>query len=760
MMPTADENGSSHREDVRHPILVSTSWEPSLPQVRPTKDTENVSRGSKVEVPLSDIQRAETRVGIEEEAKDRVTASTVSDMPQGVPEERVRQTELSVTAAPVTEAQTGLISVPRELLSELRKIIREEFLQLNKMEVKDDRTDQPRHSSSLIRSPNNTAGDPIIITSHLKDTEERKSSMASQWRDSPRHSIVRFSDETNPAASTTTTRADEASTISRGGKEVEHTAIDKRWGILFGKDGAPTKRMEHIVKGLANYIIEEFMPQRSIVITPEKMAAFYSYHRLDREAFPIAGLFRSRSKGFNEALATLYEDLGCQYFLVQADNRSRPSIPSLTPAGFMHWLFVMIEAYPDDEAKRFDKVVSALPIETDNLLDGKPERLPKQISRYLFPEKPLKRSQRIVDNALRDFKDDIEGTYTRGGGGNGSRSYSKSTPIIVTATSDRRSSMSATGSQTSRYALESPSKEARGEVIGGSSHDRDKRSASTTTSSGRDTLNYDRSRRHSMPSPLSTSGRKNSYSGGGSGGGGSSSSSSSRDVHMSSPSWTSAAAIGRMPHGGSSLSSSFRRHRSPQRNTYSQSVPAGLNRDDNKVGGGDRLRGFVNVSPTAVVSGAMAVLGPSLESSSAAATSATTSSLTSYHTGTPSSSTSKVAAAAAASAASVGGGGIGARDPRRNNSDVGAYIEKYRPGPSNESSSSSAMTALVSAYGPRDKGIILEGSSSKNINNDTSRSFKRRDVALTSIKGPTWDDYLKGSSPFTKRGDAGYHASN
>jgi hypothetical protein len=34
----------------------------------------------------------------------------------------------------------------------------------------------------------------------------------------------------------------------------------------------------------------EFMPQNTIVITPEKMTAFYSHHRLDVEVFPYTGL--------------------------------------------------------------------------------------------------------------------------------------------------------------------------------------------------------------------------------------------------------------------------------------------------------------------------------------------------------------------------------------------------------------------------------------------------------------------------------------
>ncbi|KKY34573.1 hypothetical protein UCDDA912_g05440 [Diaporthe ampelina] len=214
-----------------------------------------------------------------------------------------------------------------------------------------------------------------------------------QWREENKSNDRRvISDhhatQGSPTALDSRSGVDDARKASSTKDARQLTAIDQKWGVLFAADGEPTKRMEHVVKGLANYIIDEFMPQNSIVITPEKMAAFYSHHRLDKEVFPFAVLFKSRSKHLHEALESLYEELGCQYFLAPVDSRSRPSVPGLTPAGFKHWIVSFVQAYPDEEAKRLDKVVSALPIEADSLLDGKPERLPKQISRYLLPEKP------------------------------------------------------------------------------------------------------------------------------------------------------------------------------------------------------------------------------------------------------------------------------------------------------------------------------------------------------------------------------------
>jgi len=53
-------------------------------------------------------------------------------------------------------------------------------------------------------------------------------------------------------------------------------------------------------------------------------------------------------------------------------------IPALTPEGFADWMTIWIRAYPEQEAKRLEKVVRSMPINADGeTVDGKPERLPK-----------------------------------------------------------------------------------------------------------------------------------------------------------------------------------------------------------------------------------------------------------------------------------------------------------------------------------------------------------------------------------------------
>lgn len=738
-MSKTDDIAAGQRDQARGNFPSSNDSGSGRSQARPMKDVGNVSPRSQGRTPMCERQTEEIRRKIEE-AKAR--ASPVHDLPRKNSQERVRPAEPLAAAA-----TTGLGAVPPELISELRKIVREEFVQLNKADVKDEGVQKPQQPSlgkerpsSPIRPFVNPAGGSISATSSSKDLpgDRRPSSTATvpsptttQQKVSPRQSTVRFSDETKPAVPITP-RAEEICKASPSRNGLQLTAIDRRWGVLFDKDGMPTQRMHHVVKSLAKYIIEEFMPQESIVIPPEKMAAFYSYHRLDREVFPFAALFKSRAKDLNEALESLYEDMGCQYFLVKADDRSRPSVPSLTPAGFAHWLVTMIQAYPEEEAKRLDKVVSALPIEADSLLDGKPERLPKQISRYLLPEKPLKAQQRLIDEAMKDFKEDIEACESKLG--RRSSLGKKPSPIVVTTSSDKRAPTNASSSQNSRYIPESSSgKDPRDQDSGGSIHDRDRRNMASALSNGRDAYDDDRNRRSSMPPPPPPPGSKLGRTGSGDNSGRSGHSSSNREGHASS----SSAAGSHRAHALSSSSSS-RKNRSPQRKSYSQSVPGSLDRDDV---GNDRYRSSGGISTAAVLVANASALGSSGIPSSSAVVPPSQS-----HSGGGMSPSTTVPDA------------VSARDARRNSGiDFGTHRER---GQRSSLDDSVARMPASSAYILRDRIDLDDGPS--------SRSSKRRSMVLPDVKGPTWDDYLKSPAPksassafkndtpaFLRRGDSG-----
>ena len=118
-----------------------------------------------------------------------------------------------------------------------------------------------------------------------------------------------------------------------------------------------------------------------------------------------AAIFKSNS---HKHISKLYQDLGCQHHLVQDDINKAPVVPGLTPAGFAQWVTTWILAYPEQEACRLEKIVLAMPIDADGAnVDGKPERLPKQISRHLLPGKELPDTKRILGRAIEDCMSEL-----------------------------------------------------------------------------------------------------------------------------------------------------------------------------------------------------------------------------------------------------------------------------------------------------------------------------------------------------------------
>lgn len=112
-------------------------------------------------------------------------------------------------------------------------------------------------------------------------------------------------------------------------------------------------------------------------------------------------IFRNRQDVSPTKLAELYQQLACEYYLVPADPKARPTVPGLTLTGWARWMTLAMRAYPNEEAQRLAKAVSALPINADSPLDGKPERLPKQLSRRLLPEKADRQARMLFDAALK-----------------------------------------------------------------------------------------------------------------------------------------------------------------------------------------------------------------------------------------------------------------------------------------------------------------------------------------------------------------------
>ncbi|KAI5457407.1 hypothetical protein BGZ63DRAFT_365135 [Mariannaea sp. PMI_226] len=181
-------------------------------------------------------------------------------------------------------------------------------------------------------------------------------------------------------------------------KDIELSAVDLKWGNLFDENGQATRRLGEVLRGIANFVITEYEPTNSLVITPEKLFAFYTKYKPSSEIIPFEEIFGQRDY---TPLESLYQDLGCSYHLVQSRPDSKPKIPALTPAGFQNWMVRHIQAYPDQEATRLRSIVDELPIVADGpLVNGKQERLPRQLSRHLLPSAFHQKTRTLVLNSV------------------------------------------------------------------------------------------------------------------------------------------------------------------------------------------------------------------------------------------------------------------------------------------------------------------------------------------------------------------------
>ncbi|KAJ3950631.1 uncharacterized protein N0V96_001781 [Colletotrichum fioriniae] len=330
-----------------------------------------------------------------------------------------------------SKPRDSLGSMPSDMLEELRKIIKEEVAQLGFPPLSSQnpaftpaypspppsvidaggasKTSSPRDRSPEFAHAKPSSAPPPPHQQQPPPTTVPVSAPQSTPPISPQQRGVHFRKRASPVIHcqprVETDNEDEVSPTAPASPRVELSSVDKAWGVLFDSEGYPTNRLNSVLRGLATFMVTEFGSPDTLVVTPEKMLMLYTKYKVEPERFQYEGL---GPKDALERIEFLYQDLDCQYHLVQAAPRSHPNIPGLTPAGFAKWMISNILAYPDLEARRLHAIMTALPINADGpLLNDKPERLPRQLSRHLFPEIHDKKVRKITDEAMWDCLEDV-----------------------------------------------------------------------------------------------------------------------------------------------------------------------------------------------------------------------------------------------------------------------------------------------------------------------------------------------------------------
>ncbi|KAF4121971.1 hypothetical protein GMORB2_7564 [Geosmithia morbida] len=212
--------------------------------------------------------------------------------------------------------------------------------------------------------------------------------------------------QTSTTTTTTTTTQDLAMQPQR---TRELTPVDLRWGSLFDGQGRPTERLRNVYRGVGAFVMKDINPNAS-VITPAMMKVFYTRFDCrsqgDEELIPHLDIFGNVDPSM---LQLMYQGLGCDYHLVPLQGMRTPIIPALTVTGFAQWMEQFALACPGSESRRLARVVEALPIDCcyTSAAPGEQsktvtERLPKQLSRHLFPPRHNAAVKEDIADVYRD----------------------------------------------------------------------------------------------------------------------------------------------------------------------------------------------------------------------------------------------------------------------------------------------------------------------------------------------------------------------
>ncbi|MCJ1391828.1 hypothetical protein MMC18_004695 [Xylographa bjoerkii] len=151
-------------------------------------------------------------------------------------------------------------------------------------------------------------------------------------------------------------------------------AIQDYWGYLIEEDNTPTPRLEELLLGIAHYISKEVAPWQVRCLSPPKLAAFY---KLVGGNYDVVFLETSHS-----GLSYIYRALGCYHTLQPVQNPfASPSIPALTPEGFVRWQTIQILLGPKEHVQFLQEALKTLEIRDPT--DRQP--FPKILPRTAFP---------------------------------------------------------------------------------------------------------------------------------------------------------------------------------------------------------------------------------------------------------------------------------------------------------------------------------------------------------------------------------------
>ncbi|PBP16494.1 hypothetical protein BUE80_DR012784 [Diplocarpon rosae] len=165
------------------------------------------------------------------------------------------------------------------------------------------------------------------------------------------------------------------------------------YGYLFEADKKPTKLLDALLRGIAAYISAEIGNKDEKGLTPDKLASFYK---------AVGGNYDSLFVDVpHPSISWIYASIGCQHCLLPTLNDfTPPSIPALTPRGFVRWQSIEILLGPEEHVPFIQNAIRLFPI--INPSTGLPFPLP--LPQEAFPLVPDAEVSKWHDQCARELR--------------------------------------------------------------------------------------------------------------------------------------------------------------------------------------------------------------------------------------------------------------------------------------------------------------------------------------------------------------------
>ncbi|KAI9648236.1 hypothetical protein NHQ30_002868 [Ciborinia camelliae] len=165
------------------------------------------------------------------------------------------------------------------------------------------------------------------------------------------------------------------------------------YGYVFDEDKSPTPVLNALLRGIANYIIENVGSKEDQFLTPEKLALFYK---------AVGGNYDSLFvETTHPSISWIYASIGCQHTLNPTkDDFAPPSIPCLTVRGFVRWQSIEILLGPEEHVPFIQTAVRDFEIKNPDTGERFPTELPKEAF-PLVPDPDIEKWHRSCAEKLR-----------------------------------------------------------------------------------------------------------------------------------------------------------------------------------------------------------------------------------------------------------------------------------------------------------------------------------------------------------------------